>query len=268
MKRFIYLITEGVHDVLLVSLVLQRGFGLAVIDNETRLPAEARRWLKMFPWPFKGDITRRSVPTPEFLENDSVFIGISNARGIREIASRLNADLEAFYREDDWFPSGIGIILDADEESPHRRFLEFRALIDSSRFPVPGQLDSVARLERRTAGVFSFPGGGQPGTLEDVLDPIAAVRFPELHSHATGFVQTWQARDSLNPSSDYKELRKPKGPQKALLSAMVSLLKPGKGLAASLQDQRWLPDDIRSCAALQPLVAFLTALLEESTPEV
>lgn len=262
MKRFIYLITEGVHDVLLISLVLQLGFGLAVIENESDLPEEARRWLKMFPWPLKGDITRRSVPTPEFLENDRLFIGISNAKGIREIASRLNADFEAFYREDDWFPSGIAIILDADEESPESRFLEFADLIDPSRFPVPRQLESVARLGERTAGVFSFPGGGQPGTLEDVLIPVANTRFPELRKHATDFVLTWQERDSVSPSGDYKELRKPKGAQKATLSAMVSLLKPGKGLAPSIQDQRWIPADVNSCEALQPLVTFLAALLE------
>jgi hypothetical protein len=264
MKRFIYIITEGVHDVLVISQVLQRGFGLIVIENEAGLPEEAKKWLKMFPWPLRGDITRRSVPTPEFLENDTLFVGISNSRGIGEIRKRLNADFEAFSREENWFPGALGIILDADEEAPEKRFLEFADLVAQAGFPRPEVLDSVAELGKRCGGVFSFPGGGQPGTLEDVLIPIAGTRFPDLHTHATSFVQTWQQQDSAALSGDYKELRKPKGGLKATLSAMVSLLKPGKGLPPSIQDQKWIPDDVSSCVVLKPLMDFLTALLLEN----
>ncbi len=267
MKRFIYIITEGVHDVLLISQVLQRGFGLSVIKNEAGLPQNAKSWLKMFPWPIKGDITRRAVPTPEFLENDAVFVGISNARGIGEIRKRLSADFEAFYREDGWFPGGLGIILDTDDKAPEKRFREFADLIEQTGFPRPTVLDSVAELGEQCAGVFSFPGGGQPGTLEDVLIPLAGTRFPDLHAHATSFVQTWQQQDAASPSNDHEELRKPKGGLKATLSAMVSLLKPGKGLASSIEDQRWIPDDISSCLPLNPLMAFLNALLLERKDE-
>jgi hypothetical protein len=266
MKRFIYLIAEGVNDVLIISKVLQCGFGLAVIKQLENLPPHAQSWLNRFAWPIRGDITRRSVPTPEFLQNDTLFVAISNAQGITNMQQRLKADFEAFFRVDNWFPSTLGIIIDLDDESAEQRFSAFAQLIKTVDFPTPTRIDSVARSDTQTAGVFAFPGKGLPGTLEDVLIPLADTRFPQLHAHAASFVQTWQQQDSQHPSPDHHELRKPKGSLKATLSAMVSLLKPGAGLLASIRDQKWVPDDITNCPALQPLTDFLTALLIETPP--
>ncbi|MBI2568727.1 MAG: hypothetical protein HYV63_17035 [Candidatus Schekmanbacteria bacterium] len=151
-------------------------------------------------------------------------------------------------------------MLDSDEEPLSQRFDGFAALLAESGYPCPDGLDTVATSGNRRAGVYALPGLQQPGTLEDLLLPIGERRFPALHQHAQNFVKDWQP---CAPAShaDHKELSKPAGPKKARLSAMVALLKPGKPLAASLEDQGWLPVLPESIPALGALTTFLANLL-------
>lgn len=140
-------------------------------------------------------------------------------------------------------------------------------MLGKQHFPRPQTLDDVASANGLRAGVFAFPGQGSPGTLEDVLLPLAATRFPELWKHADQFVQDWLATDIANSGSDFKELRKLSGPKKARLSTMVALLKPAKPLKASIEDHRWFPDDMAVRSELNPLIEFLNKLFDSSSAE-
>jgi len=172
----------------------------------------------------------------------------------------MRADDEAFFRLD-WRPSTVAVILDADGATPSLRLAEFAALVAEHGYPRPSALDEVTHAAGLRAGVFAFPGGGQPGTVEDVLLPLASVRFPALEPHSATYVAEWQANGDAQTADDFSELRAPSGPKKARLSAAAALLKPGKSLNASIEDQGWIPADPRSNEALKPLMGFLDQLL-------
>lgn len=64
-----------------------------------------------------------------------------------------------------------------------------------------------------------------------------------------------------SPSHDFKELHRPAAKSKAVLSSMTALLKPGKSIIASLEDQDWIPDEFEQCDTLVPFLRFLKELL-------
>jgi hypothetical protein len=267
MKRFIYLITEGVIDVVLLTEVLRKGFGFEVIKHESNLPQPAAAWLKLIiSWPVKGFIDRKAVPAPSFLVNGDVWVGVRNAQGIENIRTTIELDHGAFLRSD-VTPVATGIILDADDGPPSHRLAEFADLLAEQRLPRPLVLDEVAISNGVAAGVFAFPGQGFPGTIENVLVPLATNRFPTLSAHANQYVDDWLATDDSKSSADFKEFRKPSGRKKAFLSAMVSLLKPAKGLQASIEDHRWIPGQVDDVVALKPLLDFLRRLLGSMVTE-
>lgn len=98
--------------------------------------------------------------------------------------------------------------------------------------------------------------------IENVLLPLGELAFPELHDASQGFVESWN-HDHGN-EAPFTELRKPAGLSKAQLSTMAALLKPGKNLNASLQDQEWVPTG-RPPDVLKPLFDFLQALVGKET---
>ena len=264
MSRFTYLIAEGVLDVIFLNKVICQAFGFRQIQKHADLPDHAKEWLsKISKWPIADDITRMSVPAPVFLNNQSSLIGIRNAKGIKNVDATVRGDYETFLRLD-WFPDTMCVILDADDQTPAERFADFVPLfqVQERGLPQPSLLGQVAANEAKRSGVFSFPGTGQQGTIEDVLLPIAKTRFGNLSVHAARYVAEWMPSESV----DFKELAKPSGRKKAQLSAMTALLKPGKSINASIDDQNWISNSVE-IPELVPLIKFLAdALLEIGDP--
>lgn len=261
MKPFVYILTEGVLDIVVLTSVLTRSFGFALLKNKSALPECFAGWLDAFKWPTGDDITRRAVPAPAFFESDRMLVGIRSAQGIDNMARTLAVDQEVFSRRGRQQPVVIGIVLDADDEAPQKRFKKFAELLVSAGFPQPLSLDDVIEHAGKRSGLFAFPGGGLAGTIEDSLVPLAQRRFPQLHQFVSPYVAEWCQTTMANDSKDYAELRKPSGPLKAMLSSMVAFLKPAKPLNASIEDHNWLPLDPRTCPELQPLVQFFEKLL-------
>ncbi len=256
MSRFTYLIAEGVLDVVFLSKVICQAFGLTQIQTYPALPGHAKDWLtKTTKWPIADDITRMSVPAPVFLENQTTLVGIRNAKGIGNVKKMIEGDFATFLRLD-WFPDTMCVILDADDQPPTQRFADFVPLFHERNVPQPSQLGQIAVQEEKRSGVFSFPGRGQSGTIEDVLLPIAQRRFGNLSDHAARYVREWIPDES----SDYTELAKPSGQKKAELSAMAALLKPGKSINASIDDQKWISNPV-DIPELVPLIEFLAVAL-------
>jgi hypothetical protein len=261
MKPFVYILTEGVLDIVVLTSVLTRSFEFALLKQKSTLPECFAGWLDAFKWPTGDDITRRAVPAPVFLESDRLLVGIRSAQGIDNMSRTLSIDREVFSRRERQQPVVIGIVLDADDEEPQKRLKKFAELVVSAGFPQPLSLDQVIDGGGKRSGIFAFPGGGLSGTIEDSLLPLAQRRFPQLHQFVSPYVAEWCQTTLANESKDYAELRKPSGPLKATLSSMVAFLKPAKPLNASIEDHNWLPLNPRTCTELQPLVQFLENLL-------
>ncbi|MBK9258460.1 MAG: hypothetical protein IPM54_01335 [Polyangiaceae bacterium] len=279
MSPFVYLVTEGVHDVAFLGKLLAVVFGAKRIKKLEELPEPFPQWLKTFNWPRKTgkhhDIERLAVPAPEFhLLSSNEIVIIRNAQGITEIHKTILLDDEAFVRLQQR-PTAIGIFLDSDEQAPAARFADMTSKLAQLSLPVPVELGAVTSTAPRT-GVFSFPEPGCAGTLEDVLLPLGKTAYPELHADAVALVDNWKKKVILNAnaavdndgsssfdpnSADWKELRKPAGAKKATLGAMTAILKPGKALQTSLVDNRWLSAPARGIECLKPCIDFLDQLL-------
>ena len=260
MKKFIYIIAEGVLDVVFVTEVLRRCFKGEVVREKSALPQEAFRWLKQFKWPVGEDIVRKAVPAPAFVRCGDYFFALRNAQSISNIERTLNADMEAFLRLS-WRPDDICIFFDADDKDPTVCFGDFADLLRKIGYPSPLTLDMLLEVNKLRAGIFAFPGEGKKGTREDILCPLATERFPNLERHAERYVQKWDEENGCG-GEDFKELRRPAGKSKAVLSSMTALLKPGKSIIASIEDQNWIPDEPECCEVLAPFLRFLTMLLK------
>jgi len=261
MTDFTYVMAEGVLDVVFLVQVLGRGFGYELVRRKHELPPAASTWLDMVAkWPVHDDIARFAIPAPAFVQNGSSLVALRNGQGLSNIAARLKADMEAFFRIP-WYPERLAIVLDADDEIPDVRFAAFSSLLSTHAYPAPAALDMVHREGGRMSGVFSFPGGGRTGTLEDVLLPLADTRFPPVAERARDYVTAWCGTEECARSDDFKELRKPSGAKKATVSAIAALLKPAKPLAASIEDQRWVSELPDVDVATAPLCRFLKDLL-------
>ena len=255
MKKFLYIIAEGVLDVVFLTEILLLRFSLPRVSHKPDLTTEAAKWLENFKWPIGNDIKRLAVPAPVLLQNEQWIVGLRNAGGDTKISTTIRSDHEAFLRAA-WNPVAVGIILDADDQPALERFTYFANVLESNGYPKPESLGSVATKDSIRSGVFAFPGDGKNGTIEDGLLAIAEIRFPVLSPYASEFVANWTDQSG----SDFAELMKPSGRNKARISAITALLKPGKSPNASIEDHKWISNDPSSYAALRPVLAFLDAL--------
>lgn len=270
MSAFFYIVTEGVHDVAFLGRLLAVAHGASRIKKLEDLDDSLRGWLGGFKWPNMSgthhDIARLAVPAPVFyrLATNQV-VALRNAQGLTEIGKTLEIDREAFSRVQSG-PEAIGVVLDSDDEPAVLRFAKLKTALEAVKLPAPPSLGQVSDGRPRV-GVFAFPEPGAAGTLEDLLLALGDVAYPELCAAARSYVDQWRQKvDAEPPTSDWKELKKPAGAKKATIGAMTAVLKPGKSMQVSLEDNRWVSEQTKALACLQPSLAFLSALLTTPAP--
>ncbi len=271
MNAFTYIVTEGVHDVAFLGRLLTLAHGAQRINRLQDLDEALQGWLgNAFKWPtFTGkhhDIARMAVPAPAFyrLATGGV-VALRNAQGITEIGKILSVDSEAFVRAE-IRPRAIGIVLDSDDEAEDQRFGKMKQTLDGLGLHLPTALATVSDGDPRV-GIFALPEQGVAGTLEDILLTLGEEAYPELAAAAREYAARWRQKAEAEPEvADWKELRKPAGGKKATIGAMTALLKPGKSTQVSLEDNRWVSEQTKALACLQPCLAFLDALLTSPAP--
>ncbi|MBP9903543.1 MAG: hypothetical protein KBH45_18950, partial [Verrucomicrobia bacterium] len=79
-----------------------------------------------------------------------------------------------------------------------------------------------------------LPDNPSPGTLEDILLESAAEVWPRTLQLANGYVVA--ASQTITAS----ELNRPAGINKATVACISNLLRPGKAVQVSIQDNDWL----------------------------
>ncbi len=252
---------EGVHDVEAVGCLVRRR-GYRRIQQHRLLP---EYWDKLVPkkFPFDGDLLRR-VPVPTFFKTEQDSLGVINAVGLEKIVGAVKASLLGLPEP----PSGIGILLDADlEVQPAVRWKEIKdGLSDFDFGENPGGIGSGAIR----AGIYVLPDNEGIGTLEDLLLECAAQAYPELSRLAQQLVGPIVATDnSIFPDpADAEDFRKPAGKKKATAGCISSILKPGKAIQVSIQDNSWLKH--QKALELPRVIAvqsFVDQILGISSPE-
>lgn len=222
-------------------------------------------WTPLLPtaWPApKGstDLLKR-VPVPVFFQSQDVSAAIDSADGVSELL-RSTANT----RSTGELPGGdvlhaIGVVLDSDaDESAMARFTAIAKGLAAEKFPLapaPGQV--VAGPPR--LGIFVLPDNAVAGTLEDLLIECAEKQYPELLASARTHVESVNAEVPPYDKRDMVDFLKPAGRRKAIVGSIGSVLRPGKAIQMSIQDNRWVDGDALELPRLKTFRAFVDALL-------
>lgn len=266
MSRFIYLLSEGVHDVAFLCRVLKHVHDASRVEIKSKLDEPRQQWINGFKWPVDEKIHRLAVPAPLFMhisESDTL-VGVRNAEGIDRLKPMLEDDLDDLYRHDA-LPEAIGVCLDSDDEPQDRRFNRLRnallSISSGSHSLQPADKLAVMGTGSPRVGIFAFPSPGVEGALEDLLLEIGKVPYAELCMRASEYVNARRADVDSDAHKDWKALKGASGVKKATFAAATAVLKPGRGAVATIEDNRWVSDATQAHAALAPCLAFLRDLL-------
>lgn len=255
MRKHGYLVVEGPHDVEFVYRLLSpyRLKRVRMIDNLD--PFFKPLVPKSFPP--DGDLLKR-VPIPHFFQSDSHSIAVHSAMGVTRLIQTLQENAALID------PSGltaIGIVLDSDAVvDPVRRYSDLLSELQSVGLEFPKAPGMIAPGQPRL-GAFVLPDNQSRGTLEDLLLECAGHVYPGLLRTALTHVDSSLLDASLN-QDDREDLQKPAGRNKAIIGSIASILRPGKAIQVSIQDNRWLRGPALELPKVRAVQEFLAELLE------
>jgi hypothetical protein len=258
MRHYGYLVVEGPHDIEFSARLL-KPFGFKRIQM---LPDLDDFWQasNIIPskFPYRNDLLKR-VPVPVFYQTESYALAIHSASGYTRLAETIQETLISL--PDPALIESIGVLLDADDQEPvDRRFTKLIAALRERNpeliFPEhPGQVTHA----NPATGIFILPDNHSSGTLENILLDAAEVNYPGLVYAASQYVQSIN-RGELD-RRDLEELNKPAGMLKAQVGSMANILKPGKSVQVSIQDNRWLEGEALNLPVVRAISDFLAQLL-------
>ena len=256
MRRYDYLVVEGPHDVEFVARLLK----VYDFHRVQHLRDLEQFWERLVPrtFPPDGDLLKR-VPIPTFFQNSTHSIAVHAAIGESAMIKRLEESRAAL--SDETSISSYGLILDADtKETPQQRFEKLIAELRQKNMglPYPTYPGEVTATQP-AMGVYILPDNQTPGTLEDILLAGAEVNYSQLRSIADQYLRTID--QSRLSTEDMKEFNKPAGRRKAHVGSIASILKPGRAIQNSIQDNRWLDGDAMQLEVVRAVSQFLIDLL-------
>lgn len=255
MPKYGYLVVEGPHDVeFMYRLLAPHGLGrVNMIDglDPFFVPLVPRSF------PPDGDLQKR-VPVPLFLQSGTHSVAVHSALGDSRLIQTVEENAALL---DSAKLIGIGIVLDSDAAvTPTDRYVAIREGLRAKGYDFPDGAGAVSAGPPRL-GAFVMPDNASAGTLEDILLDCAQHVYPTLLATATTHVDS-ASRDTSLVHEDLKELLKPAGRHKAIVGSIASILRPGKAVQVSLQDNRWLRDTALALPRVRAVQKFLTNLLE------
>ncbi len=255
MAKYAYVVVEGPHDVELMYRLLSP-LGLRRVRLEADLdPFFAP--LVPHTFPPDGDLQKR-VPVPLFLQSRTHAVAVHSAVGDTRLIQTVEENATLLDRAS---LTGIGVVLDSDSSvAPADRYKAIRDGLRAKGYSLPDDPGVVSEGTPRL-GAYILPDNLSGGTLEDILIECAQHAYPTLLSTAAVHVDAAFGDNSLT-ADDMQELRKPAGRNKAILGSMASILRPGKAIQVSLQDNRWLCDTALVLPRVKALQDFLLNLLE------
>lgn len=250
MTRYCYIVVEGPQDIEFLIRVLKYYYNLRRVKLLSQLDLF---WKPLVPttFPIDDDLMKR-VPVPTFLQNTDLSIALHSANGIDRLADTIEESL-ALIPPSKIF--GIGIFLDADDiETPQERFNKLISKLSSQGLSPPSILGEVMKGSPQ-CGIFIAPNNADSGTLENILLKCAELNYPDLLNLSETYVS--EIDDSQLTKGDLKELKKPAGKKKAIVSIISSILKPGKALQVSIQDNRWVDEKTIQLDSIKLVKKFL-----------
>lgn len=254
--RRIYLITEGPHDVEVLGRLLST-LGAKRVQKFSELDSF---WERLVPrtFPVDGDLLRR-VPVPVFFQADKFSVAVKSAVGISAIPQVTRASLAAL----DDPPAAVGVVVDADAHSALDAWQKITDAMPEFDFGMgPGRLG----CGKPRSGVFVLPNNKDEGTLESILLKCGERVYPGLIEGARAWICQLDPADRaiFVNKKEGRYFAKPAGKDKAVVAAVASILRPGKSVQVSIQDNRWISDpDSFAVAEVAALQEFVTRLIQD-----
>lgn len=254
MRKYGYLVVEGPHDVEFAYRLLSP-HGLRRVQYMKDLDPF---FYPLIPRDFPpNDDLQMRVPVPLFLQSGTHAIAVHSAVGDSKLVSSIEVTCAVIDRG---ALTGIGLLLDSDKAIPAlARYTEIRKQMNKKGFALDDTPDVILK-DSPKLGAFVLPDNATQGTLEDLLLDSASVVYPGLLASATGYVSS--AMSIGLTADDLTEINKPAGKNKAIVGAMASILRPGKAVQVSIQDNRWLKGDALLCPRIKETQNFLSALFD------
>ena len=256
MVRYCYIVAESPQDVeFLIGLLkfygLKRVRFLSSLDKfwETLIPKN---------YPLDDDLTKR-VPVPYFVQNEQLSIAVHSAIGDTRIAQTIEESLK-FIQPSQLF--SVGIFADADySKTPQERFNKLITKLSDIDLPnllPPSQIGQVNNHSPR-CGIFIAPNNREQGTLENILLECARINYSDLLNLSQTYIESID-RNQLT-KNDLEDFKKPAGEKKAIISSISSILRPGKALQVSLQDNRWIDEQTLQLESIKLIKNFLEQII-------
>jgi hypothetical protein len=201
-------------------------------------------------------------PVPTFLAGANCSVAIHGVNGMTELVRRTEESLALL----DAGRPAVAAILDADsEQSAAYRFEALAQQLRKLQLAMPDH-PGVVSQETPRCGVFVLPDNTSTGTLETLLGECASENYAHLSAIATSYV------GSVDPttltSNDLKDFQKPAGRQKAIISSIATILRPGKAVQVSIQDNEWLRGRALGLPRVHAVRRFLVDFLGLPLPSI
>lgn len=254
MRHFAYLVVEGPHDIEFAYRLLSP-YGLRRVQFLKDLDPVFERIVPTT-FPHAGDLQKR-VPVPLFLESATHAIAVHSAIGDSQLIRTLAQNVGQL---DDDAISSIGILLDSDRQAPMTRYTKLKADMAKKGFTLDATPGRITAGSPRI-GAFVLPDNESQGTLEALLLESAQAIYPALLTSAVEHVDR-ASQDKTLTSDDLTDFNQPAGRDKAIIGAMASILRPGKAVQTSLQDNRWLRDQALAIPRIAAVQTFFAELFE------
>lgn len=246
------IVVEGSHDVEVVARLLKPDFHKA--KDRTEVPLHWRRFIptgltQPNPLPIR-------VAHPVFLSAaDGRAVLIRAAGSDSQIPTKLIADLKDLSGK---IPAAVGIIIDADNHAPSERVAGInRALTAAgSALSFSGPPGTMACVGGCRCGVYVAPDNAAPGSIESLLLEGGAQNFPTLLGKARNYVQGIAEPDAPSGNTWNEFIKWDRS--KAVLHATGAVLKPGRPIHASIEDDPWFSGT--GLVTVELLRKFLTDL--------
>jgi len=120
----------------------------------------------------------------------------------------------------------------------------------------PGKIKVIQGLPN--FGAFVLPDNSNDGTLENLLLHSAEKIYPNLLAMAKDYVNT--AKNTDLSEAELEGINKPAGENKAIVGAMANILRPGKAVQVSIQDNDWLRGEALDLPLIKSVQEFLQSL--------
>lgn len=257
MPKYGCLIVEGPHDIefayrLLAPFGFQRVRRFSQLDEffEPLVP-------RTFP---PDDDMQKRVPVPVFLQSDSHAIALHSAVGDTNLINAIEEDANAIDFE---VLTGVGIILDTDwDVSATVRYSNIKDEMEKLGFRLPDAPGHLSAGSPRF-GAYVLPDNSNSGNLEELLLECASATFPGLLASARTHVENAK-NDRSFKDPRREDLTKTSQFNKAIVGSIATVLRPGKAVQTSIQDNLWFRGANLMLPRVKAVQDFLVELFELS----